>query len=295
MARGLRATRPVVLHAHGYKAAVAVRLAGMLSPGTPRVLTLHNLWPATVGAWELALLRWIAKGAALIAVSPAVAESVRPAVDTNVQVIGNGVELSNFACMDPAGSRAALGLDREVPVVAYLGRLTREKGADLALEATRRLWERGVPARLLVAGDGPERATLVASAGPGAIFLGEREDVPRILAACDLVVIPSRREGQSIVALEAMAAGRPIVATRVGGLAALAEGAGGVVVPPDDPIALADALLRLLKDPNERAGRAASGRAYVETHASAEATAAAVAALYDRLRGRGTMLGEAPL
>jgi glycosyltransferase involved in cell wall biosynthesis len=286
LARLLRALRPAVVHAHGYKAATAGLLASAFALRTPRLVTFHNLWPRAAGALDRAALRAIARRATVIAVSEAVAASVKAVAPGAVTVvIGNGVDVARFAAGDRVAARASLGLEPEEPVVGFFGRLTREKGIDLAVAATARLRAAGSPARLLVAGDGPERAAIAAGAGPELLLLGERDDVPCLLSACDVVLIPSRSEGQSVVALEAMAAGRPVVAARVGGLAALAEAGGGLLVPREDVAALSEALRHLLTDPVEHAARAAAGRAYATRHASASAMAQAVAELYDRVLG----------
>jgi glycosyltransferase involved in cell wall biosynthesis len=120
----------------------------------------------------------------------------------------------------------------------------------------------------LIAGDGPARGELEAAAraaglGERARFLGARDDKARLLAACDVFCLPSRHEGLGVAALEAMAAGRAVVATRVGGLGeAVVDGRTGLLVPPDDPLALAEALARVLGDRElrERLGRAGPER-----------------------------------
>jgi glycosyltransferase involved in cell wall biosynthesis len=285
-----RRWRPAILHAHGYKAGAAALLARAGGFRAPLVVTFHNLWPAQADPLAQGALRAVARRAALIAVSDAVAASLRLVLpadaatgEPRITVIGNGVEIERFATADRGKARAELGLTPETPAIGFFGRLTREKGADLALAAVARLASRGVDARLLVVGVGPERPRLESAAGPEARFLGERADVPALMAACDVVLIPSRAEGQSVVAIEAMAAGRPFVAARVGGLATLAEAAGGRLVPPEDPEGLAEALGDLLTNPSACAAMRERGREYVERHASASGMAGAVARLYDRV------------
>jgi glycosyltransferase involved in cell wall biosynthesis len=288
-AAGLR-WRPAILHAHGYKAGAAALLARAAGLRAPLVVTFHNLWPARADALARAALRALARGAVLVAVSDAVAAGLRAVLaggptrgEPRITVIGNGVEIEPFATADGALARAALGLAPETTTVGFFGRLTREKGADLALAAVARLAARGLETRLLVVGEGPERHRLESAAGPEARFLGERADVPALMAACDVVLIPSRAEGQSVVAIEAMAAGRPFVAARVGGLATLAEAVGCPLVPPEDPDALAEALYALLTTPSAREAMRERGPEYVEQHASAAGMVDAVAQLYDRV------------
>jgi glycosyltransferase involved in cell wall biosynthesis len=274
-----------VVHAHGYKAALAASLAMTLSGSrAPLAVTAHNLWPATAPWSARAMLRGIARRAGFIAVSDAVAESLRRFLpDASITVIGNGVEIDDFAQADGAPVRQELGLCPDATVIGYFGRLTHEKGADLALATIALLAKRLPAARLLVAGDGPERENLEATAGPEVTFLGERSDIPALLAACDAILIPSRAEGQSIVALEAMAARRPVVASDVGGLGEMVRSLGGLVAPSNDPAAMAAALERVVTEAELRAPLVARGREHVVEYASAERTAAAVASVYDHL------------
>jgi glycosyltransferase involved in cell wall biosynthesis len=162
-------------------------------------------------------------------------------------------------------ARAALDLEADAPVALCLARLSPEKDVGNFLEAAALLPEAG--ARFLVAGDGPLLPTLrhqIAFLGleGRATLLGRRDGVPTLLAAADLLCLPSREEGLSLAALEAMAAGLPLVATRVGGLPeAVEDGKTGLLVPPRDPSALAGALARLLTDPARARAMGAAGRA----------------------------------
>ena len=199
-----------------------------------------------------------------VAISPAVAARLEaggvPA--SLVRTIRSSVDP---ASLEPAAgretTREALGVGPDAVVLLCLARLHARKGIDVLLRALARL-----PAkpRLWIAGDGPERGSLEALARETGVdscvrFLGMRSDAADLLAACDVFVVPSRSEGLGVVALEAMAAGRPVVASAVGGLAhAVVEGRTGLLVSPEDPVALADALERVLED---RALRESLGRA----------------------------------
>jgi glycosyltransferase involved in cell wall biosynthesis len=140
--------------------------------------------------------------------------------------------------------------------VVCVGRLAPPKNQGLAIEAVA-----GIPDSVLVlVGDGPDRRRLqdhAAGAGGRVLFTGHRPDARAIMGAADVVVIPSRSEGLSNVALEALAAGRPIVATEVrGNRELLADGRTALLVPPDDPQAMSEAIRRILEDPalGERLG-----------------------------------------
>jgi glycosyltransferase involved in cell wall biosynthesis len=170
--------------------------------------------------------------------------------------------------------RAELGLGEEECVLLTLASLVPRKGLDILLEALASLGEEASGARCLIAGEGPEREALEARAdrlglGERVRFLGRRSDPARLLAACDIFVLPSRREGLGVAALEAMAAGRPVVASRIGGLAdAVGEGCAGILVEPGDVADLARALARLFgdRDARERLGAAGPPRVAASFH-----------------------------
>jgi glycosyltransferase involved in cell wall biosynthesis len=176
------------------------------------------------------------------------------------------------AALRPSRDRAALrrdaGLSDDTLCLLALASLDRRKGIDVLLEAVRRL-PRELPVRCWIAGDGPERVALERLAASPELrervrLLGRREDRADLLAICDALVLPSRREGLGVAALEAMACSRPVVASRVGGLAeAVVDGGTGLLVPPDEPKALTDALLRLASEPGLRARLAAGGPARI--------------------------------
>lgn len=161
--------------------------------------------------------------------------------------------------------RAELGIGADEFVVLTLAALVPRKGIDVLLEACALLGRDGSSPRLLVGGDGPERGRLEARAAvlgltPRVGFLGHRTDKAELLGACDVFTLPSRLEGLGVAALEAMAAGRAVVASRVGGLAeAVIDGETGLLVPAEDPARLALALARLRDDADLRARLAAGG------------------------------------
>jgi glycosyltransferase involved in cell wall biosynthesis len=180
-------------------------------------------------------------------------------------VVYNGVSIDEFASAVPE--------TRDRPYVLALGRHVREKGFDVLLDAFARLTN---PARgghtLVIAGDGPLRASLTDQARRLGIdglvdFAGrcDRQRTAALFAGCTLFVLPSRHEPMGIVNLEAMAAGRPVLATAVGGVPELIEhGVNGVLVEPDDPVALAAKLEALIGDESLRVRLAHVGRARVQ-------------------------------
>ncbi len=183
-----------------------------------------------------------------------------------VITIHNGVDTARFAPGDRDASRAALSLAPDQPVVGTVGRLDPVKDHAGLIRAFCVLLREYPDAVLLIAGDGPCRddlGGLIASLGlvEHVRLLGERDDIPRVLAAMDAFVLPSIAEGISNTILEAMATGLPIVATRVGGNPELVEdGVNGILVPRQDPTALATAIGAYLGDAHLRAVHAKSSR-----------------------------------
>jgi glycosyltransferase involved in cell wall biosynthesis len=215
-----------------------------------------------------------------------------------IVVIRNGVDLMRFK-EPPAPDRVrrALDLPHGTPLVAVVSRLTRMKGLEQFLEAAAVVGRRSTEARFLVIGEAPpfdqeylgELKTLAARLGIGdrVIFTGLRADVPALLAGVDVAVMPSLNEALSNALLESMAAGAPVVATRVGGTPeALIDSENGLLVPPADVPALAGAVTALLDSPElaARLGRAA--RQSIADRFSVERMVEATEHLYNQLLTR---------
>jgi glycosyltransferase involved in cell wall biosynthesis len=276
--RRLLRPAPDVVHAHGLRAGAAtvLALAGLSRAHRPAVLvTVHNAAPSGTlsGLVYLALERLVARRAdAVLCVSADLAGRMRRAGARDVALAV--VPAPPAASPSPAASlsaeavakaRAELGPPGR-PIVFAAGRLARQKGFDVLLEAVISLRDRDPAPLLAIAGEGPIAAELAArsrAAGADVRFLGHRADVPALLGAADVVVAPSRWEGQPLIVQEALRAGRPLIASRVGGIPALTGEDGAVLVPPDDPARLASALASVLDDPalSRRLGTAALARA----------------------------------
>ena len=202
-----------------------------------------------------------------------------------VEVVHNAVDLDRIAVPASPGLRAELGVEGDAPLVLTTARLEEQKGHSVLLRAAA-----GVPdAVFVLAGEGALRGALEAEAAELGVaerirFLGERTDVPELLAACDVFALPSLYEGSSLAVLEAMAAGRPVVSSMIGGTDELIEdGLSGLLVPPGDADALADALRRLLADRELGATLAARARERVERDFTREAMARRIARLYEEV------------
>jgi glycosyltransferase involved in cell wall biosynthesis len=281
LARLIRKLRPHILHTHTAKAGAIGRLAAMLAgPARPPIVvhTFHGhvlrgyFGPVRAAGFRL-LERWLARQAtALVAVSPQVRDDlvalgVAPA--RQFAVVRLGIALEERVSADGEDRerlRSLLGIAPEWFVVGWIGRMTGVKRTDDVLLALRGLRERGVDACLLMVGDGPDREHVERRAKELGVvrhcfFLGYQDDVAAFLSAFDAFVLPSGNEGTPVSAIEALAAGRPVVATRVGGVPdVVREGVDGYLVEAGDVEALADALARLAADPGLRERMGAAGR-----------------------------------
>ena len=205
-------------------------------------------------------------------------------------VMRAGVNLSAFR-ISQSEARRVLGIPDSQPVVAIIARLFPEKNHKLLLaafkEVTRRMaGARLLPAKLLIVGDGVEKQAIadeISRLGlAGSVdLMGVRRDVARILAASDLFVLSSDREGLPIAVLEAMAAGKPVVATAVGDLPAIVrDGETGFLVPAKDEARLAEAICSVLSQPELAAEMGLNARRFVEESYSVESMITRIEELY---------------
>ncbi|MGH8245445.1 MAG: GT4 family glycosyltransferase PelF [Gammaproteobacteria bacterium] len=183
---------------------------------------------------------------------------------TNAVVIPNGIDPRPF---DGVGDRRAeLGIGLTAPVAGMIARLVPQKDPLMFVQMARIVADRLPSARFLIVGDGPLRAHMIEAMNSLGLqsqvqLLGFRTDIPELLASMDVVVLTSRWEGMPLVALEAMAAGKPVVATFTSGIAeAVVHRETGWIAGPGDLHGVADAVFRLLNDPERRAEMGYRGR-----------------------------------
>ncbi len=259
----LQNERITILHAHSAKAGLVGRLAAYLSRTPLIFLTAHNSILDNRPAWERFIFSAVERSLnrvtdRVIAVSEALRrELIRkeglPA--DKVTTIYNGIDPG---CVPSPGERrkalCRLGLPfGKGKLVGTVARLAPQKGVTYFLRAAAML-VKDYPVNFLIVGDGPLRRQLQKEAASlglenRVLFTGERDDVPVILAALDVFVLPSLTEGFPFTILEALAAARPVVATRVGGVPEIiTDNLTGLLVEPGDPAALALAIARLLGD-----------------------------------------------
>jgi glycosyltransferase involved in cell wall biosynthesis len=281
LARLIRRERPQILHTHTAKAGAVGRLATLLAgPARPPVVvhTFHGhvlrgyFGPLQTLGFRL-LERWLARlSTTLVAVSPQVRDDlvalgVAPA--EKFAVVRLGIELEERVRVDDearAAARRSMGVPEDAFVVGWIGRMTAVKNTDEVIEALRLLHDRGVDAWLCMVGDGPDRDRLERLASDldvvrHCLFPGYQDRVGRFYAAFDALVLPSVNEGTPVSAIESLAARRPVVATRVGGVPdVVRDGEDGFLVEPGETAALADRLERLARDPDLRDRLGEAGR-----------------------------------
>jgi glycosyltransferase involved in cell wall biosynthesis len=264
-------------------------MAALLAPGPRRVLSRRVDFRVrgSVGSRLLYALPIDAIAAISGGVRDALLQSGVPAA--RIEVIPSGIDLAPFdAPFDRAAARSALGLAPDDVLAIQVAALAPHKSQTTLLRAAALLRGRAPRLRVWIAGEGALRAALVAEHKALELddrvrFLGFRDDVVTLLRASDVFVLSSYLEGMGTSILDAMAAGLPVVATRVGGIPeVVTDGETGLLVPPRDPAALAEALARLADDAALRASWGARGRQAARAF-GADRTAALTRALYRRL------------
>ena len=281
LARVIRRERPQILHTHTAKAGAVGRLAALLAGDARPPIVVHTFHGHVLRGyfglpltwWFRLLERWLARVTnVLIAVSPQVRDdlvALGVAPRSKFVVIRLGIELEQRVSVDADArreTRRVLGVPEDAFVVGWIGRMTAVKRTEDVVAALRALHDRGVDAYLCMIGDGPDRDAVERKAHELSVmrrclFLGYRQDVAPYYAAFDAMILPSVNEGTPVSAMESLAARRPVVATRVGGVPdVVRDGEDGFLVGVGAPGELADRLARLAADPSLREAMGARGR-----------------------------------
>ena len=290
LVRLLRREAPDVVHTYLLNANLYGRLAA-IAAGVPLVLAAEQNVYRDKSRRHAAMERLLAaRTFRVVACCRAVGEFYRRQVGLDprkIAVVYNAVRFGPLpTTANRAPALARLGLDPDALVLGTLGRLAEQKGHHVLLRALARLAPMFPRLALMIAGEGPLRAELEAEAEQlGARdrvhFVGVRRDRETLYAAIDVFVLPSLWEGLSLALIEAMGAGRPIVATDVGGNPEVVEdGRTGLIVPPNEPASLADALASLLADADRRVALGSRASGVARTRFSIERHVGEVAALY---------------
>ncbi len=274
LTRLLKNAGPDIVHTHGYFASVIGRLAARRARIPGIVTHVHSTY------WdykkrhirtEQKLSRFTDK---IICCSTAVENFVKDREnikDGKTTVIYNGVDEQRFSPVkDLKSVWAQIKINEGSPAIGTVSSLTPHKGHEHLIQAAALVLESFPSARFLIVGDGFLRARLEDQAqnlniSSSVVFTGERTDIPEILSLMDVFVLPSfSREGLGLAILEAMAVERPVVATEIGGIPeAVIKGKTGLLVPPGDSDAMAQAIIELLKDPKKAKEMGEKGRARV--------------------------------
>ncbi len=300
LARRLKSGQTNIVHAHNGRTALAAALAVRLAGRGRCVMTQHFLEPnhatqrGPKAAVSGAAHHWVVgQMSRILAISEAVRQAMLDrgeAPSRKITVVPNGISAPDPA--GPAETRRRLGIAANTPLVVCAARLEREK--DIAsLVSAMGIVQKTVPeVRCLVAGAGSEKAALEEqierlNLSERVTLLGFRADATALMAAADVFVLPSLAEPFGLVLLEAMALGRPVVATQAGGpLEIVVDGETGFLVPPSSPEALANAMERLIAGPAAGRRLGENGRVRFQQHFTAARMAQATLAVYAEISGR---------
>ncbi|MEQ1625941.1 MAG: glycosyltransferase family 4 protein [Nitrospira sp.] len=282
LCRVIREFKPDVIHTQTSKAGIVGRLAARLA-GVPVIIhtahafPFHAYLPWPVQWAYIWIERWVAGWTDLIMVDT---ESVR--MDglrqrivqdaSRIVTVPMGVDLTRFSPSlgGPGTLRDALGLGRQALVVGTVARLVPDKGLECFLRMAAIIRAERADVKFLIVGEGPLRQSLEQMAeligiGPDVVFAGHRTDIPELMQAMDLFVLPTRREGFGVVFAEAMAMGKATVGSDIGPIAeVLEDGVTGYLAPADNPEAFAARTLELLNDNAKRRTFGEAGRRRVE-------------------------------
>jgi glycosyltransferase involved in cell wall biosynthesis len=285
--RIIRREKPDIVHTHTSKSGILGRWAARFCRVPIIVHTPHgHVFWGYFNSWQtklfIVLERWTARITnAIVTLTPQEKDDhlrFRIALEEKFAIIHSGVDLRTFRAdlYQPSETKALLGIPPEMTVVGTVGRLTPVKGQEVLIRAASELIRRGEKIFLVLLGDGElrrdlEELSLRLDIAGHVRFLGWRPDVARVMAACDIFCLPSRNEGMGKVLVEAMAMGKPIIASSIGGIPDIVRsGENGILVPASDAAAWAEAIARLCRDPEERSRMGDAGMQMAPRYSSEE-------------------------
>lgn len=260
--------QPDVVHTHGYRSDVIGGLAAAVS-GIPRVTTVHGFTGGNAKnrANEWMQVRAYHAFSAVVAVSKPIVQRLRKAGvrDHLIHTIPNAIDIRHPLVTSPA-ARTTLGASNDEFVIGWVGRMSKEKAPDVLVEALRDIKQ---PFKAIFVGDGPDRPSLQAQVAKLGLdssvhWTGMVPDAAALFSAFEVFVLSSRTEGIPIVLLEAMRANVPIVATRVGGVPEMLNDTEALLVPSEQPAALAAAISSVRDNTEAARARAQAARARLE-------------------------------
>lgn len=288
--------RPDVIHTHGVKANFFARLAARRLRTIPMITTVHSLLRYDyVNQWSYLGATWMERVTRkrnnhFIAVSEAIRRVLLTEYipEEQISVVRHGIDYARFADADGV-LREELALPADAYLIGAVTRLVRNKGMDDLLRAMKKIVQTEPRAHLAIVGTGPEEEALQRLARELGLskhvhFVGFRRDIPQCLHSLDCFVSASLSEGLGLNVLEAMAAGRPIVATGVGGILDIVEdGSNGILVEPSRPDDLAEAVLKLADDPMMAERLKAAASVTVQERFSLDSMSSGTVAVYERV------------
>ena len=283
----IRREKPHIVHTHTSKAGILGRWAAYFCRVPIIVHTPHgHVFWGYFNSWQTRLFILLERGTAritnaIVTLTPQEKEDhlrFRIAPEDKFTVIHSGVDLETFltSLSQPAETRVVLGIPPEATVVGTVGRLTAVKGQEVLIRAASELIRQGEKIFLLLLGEGElrrdlEELTIRLDIAEHVRFLGWLPDVARIMAACDIFCLPSRNEGMGKVLVEAMAMGKPIIASDIGGIRDIVRSEeNGFLVPAGDVAAWVEAIARLCRDPERRRRMGDAGRQMASRYSSEE-------------------------
>ncbi len=289
MRKFLRTEKIDILHCHGYKADVIASLIPKnIRPKT--VTTLHGWWIGSnpkLKFYDWLDIRAMKNFDKIITVAEHIKTELirRGFSEENIAFIPNGVDLKEMASCDGTKVRNELNIQPISTIVGIAGRLNKEKGHEYLLRSIVKLPE----VVLLIVGTGPLEKKLMSLADElnirkRTIFTGFKNNPGNYIAAMDIFVLPSLSEGLPLALLEAMAAGKPVIASKTGGIPKVVDGKNtGLLVEPKNVHELKNAILKLINDKKFAASLAKNGKSYVENHYSLAVTTKKYEELYTSL------------
>ncbi len=305
--RILRREKIDIVHTHNSKAGFLGRLAGRLA-GTPVVIhTVHGFaFHQAESLWRRTIFRLLERLAApwadhtIFISQPMIDWARKEGIlrGTSYSKIYSGIDLNAFhgyGKKEQRRLREELGLNKESRIIGFVSKLWEGKGHEIALSAMVRVVEDIPDAKLLLVGEGPIKPKLMELSRKlrierSVVFAGFRTKIAEITSLCEICILPSFFEGMGRVLLEAGACGKPVVASNVGGIPdVVVDGVTGFLVPPGDPVALSDAVIRIMREPKSARKMGEAARKRINEKYDARTMVREITALYDdylKIKGR---------
>jgi len=290
----IRTVKPDIIHTHNLYPNMYGRLLGKVTPGAKIVIHEHGTAYLKTKKGRFIDKCLIGFTDVILAVSMSVANSlvdVEGIPPSKITLLPNGVDLNEFnpADIHTKDIKKSLGISSSSKVVGMVARLHKHKDHETLLYAMSDIIKNGIEATLVLVGDGPEKENLQKlskklAISNNVVFTGHRRDIPELTASFDVAVLSSKTEGSPVSLFEAMAMGKPVVATSTGGTVDIvSDGVNGFLVPPCDTISLKKAIVKILKDENLAYRFGTMGKRIVEEKFSVDKTVQKLENIYKAL------------